>query len=91
MLDLGHAAELVDDLIQAHHDYEVFGGRSYYNDYLEIKQKVIDRLRGVAQAAPELPYASVEYLGGNKEEYMVIKADAWRKFVSSLPSTEGKS
>jgi hypothetical protein len=39
------ASELVDDLLQAAHDYETFGSRkSYREHYREMKEKVISAL-----------------------------------------------
>jgi hypothetical protein len=40
------ATDLVEDLIQAHHDYEtnVVSHRRAYRDYLEIKERVIAAL-----------------------------------------------
>jgi hypothetical protein len=36
---------------------------------------------------PALPFVSWQYMGGNKEEYAVIRANDWRQFVATLSSS----
>lgn len=44
------------------------------------------RSRGHAQR-PEVPFANIQYMGGNKEEYAVIRGEDWRRFVAALADT----
>lgn len=38
------ATDLVEDLLQASHDYEMLGGRSYREHLAEMKERVINAL-----------------------------------------------
>lgn len=46
------AKDLVEDLMQAHHDYETFGGRDYREDYHEMKRRVIEALTASPLSRP---------------------------------------
>ena len=41
------ANDLVEELLQASHDYEILGGKSYRDHLMEQKAKVVDALMTV--------------------------------------------
>ena len=94
MTELELAASVESANLVTLHHWDAQEGWNKETELTDQQQKAISvALRGHAQT-PAVPVASFEFMGGRKEEYAVIRADDWRRFVAALSDTstdrEGK-